>query len=113
MTVVDYQTRRMEIAWELAKILMPPTELAQHKELVSLFQSLRGVALMPVYTERPSDHPVPSNAYVGPSIDHVSDSDQSLHADIKPKSYSGILAWDTRERRIDALKAEEWRNHKR
>ena len=55
--------------------------------LIGFFQSLGGIGIVPMYSERSSDHLLPSNAYVGLSIDHVSDFDQYLHADIRPKWY--------------------------
>ena len=42
---------------------------------------------MPVHPKRSSNHLLPANAEVGPSIDEVSDSDQFLHAAISLKRY--------------------------
>ena len=56
--------------------------------LIGFLESLGGIVVVPMYPERSSDHMLPSNANDGLSIDHVSDFDQFLHADIRPKRYN-------------------------
>ena len=58
--------------------------------LVGFFQCLGGIVVVLMYPERSSDHLLPSNAGVGLSIDQVSDFDQLLHADIRPKRYKRV-----------------------
>ena len=48
---------------------------------------LRRGERVPVHPKRSSNHLLPANAEVGPSIDEVSDSDQFLHAAIRLKRY--------------------------
>ena len=67
--------------------MQPDANAYVRLELAGLFQTLRGVALMPVYPERSSDHLLPSNANDGLSIDQVSDYDRCLHAYVRPKRY--------------------------